>query len=200
MTERDIPNPSPTRLLDMALEMKRSEEARKQSVEEAKKHSPALVARIEQLIDFKDPEKSAPEDPDNPSFIRDGERMVLTDEGSKRLDERIRRSGEWRGGASINKDFLVPINPEAAIAVTLSRTKRSATINLHDLASLFVIDLYSGNAHVESKEHRHRTFDMHTPMGSSSDLGPAWSREATMYDVIAHSELLDTLEMLETGQ
>ncbi len=200
MTERFVPESAQAGLLNEAMERKRAEEARKKSADEAKKHSPELLARIEKLVDFEESAKRSPEDPEHPSFIKNGNRMTITEEGRRRLAEDVNKSRAWSEGASIRKTFSVPIDEESSVDVTLSRAKHSATINLHDLDSLFVINPASGIAHVESKEHRRRPFDMHTPMGSSSDLGPVWSREATMDDITAYSELLDNVEMVDPSR
>lgn len=69
-------------------------------------------------------------------------------------------------------------------------------IDVQYLDHVLVVSEYRGvyRGVLHSKEHAHRPFDRNTVVGSSSDLGPVWSRPMNEETLGNYSELMDAIQ------
>lgn len=182
-------------LLSKAAEAKKRKDQERASIEEARTRIPELQKKILYLFSSEIEEEEI-DDPDNPEIITtpDGKKL-LTPEFFRRMSLGLEKETQPRV-----EIFLVPVENEVVkvtIAQGLQTSKYSVVrdsgleINIHELD--WIVRLDDNRGTVESKEHKFKPFDMNTPIGSKSDLGPVWKRDMNMDDFNSYSELLDRL-------
>lgn len=158
---------TPRDLIGEAFKIQQDRKVEEVSVEKARKRIPELTTKIDKLVKDETPYKH------------------------NSLTARLE---------TIRVTFLVPVSREETVSVSVSQetvtswdTRKRWEIDIEQLDSKLVIG--EKGASVESKEHRYKPFDRHTPIGpgSNSDLGPVWYREMNMTDFAAYNRVLDRL-------
>lgn len=158
---------TPRDLIGEAFTIQQDRKAEEANVEKARKRIPELAHKIDELVKDKTPHKH----------------NTLTSQ----LETR-------------RVNFLVPVSKEETVGVSIAQETETAwnvkkwwEVDIEQLDSKLVFGEKS--ASVQSKDHIHEHFDIHTPIGprSNPDLGPVWRRGMNMTDFAAYNRVLDRL-------
>jgi hypothetical protein len=194
-------------LLTQARENIEKAQRERESIEEAKKHIPELRKKLDAF--FVDEEnklvdglyalrKSSPKD--RTAKVRIGNvevKKFRSDFMGNVVRETAYKDSHLRMGISLDilgegeESVRVEMEKDSPFRDLDVYSDGPTTINVVPLDS--VLKIYENGAQIESKAHNYEPFTSHTPMGSTGDRGPVWTRNMNMEDFENYNSLLDRL-------
>lgn len=192
----EFEKPISSSLLYEARQRRIENNMRLSSEEQAKKAIPGMVEKINNLLSPKVQEEVVEEKKETGNFDLN---KLTKEDIYQRLEENNRSFRQQF--IPTTASFLVPVEEDCEIKVTLSKGGRSSreTGYIDDTLRVYVADLgwhlaiNNNGAVINSNARKYKPFDMHTPIGPAPDLGPVESRPMSMDDVSHYNTLLDRL-------